>query len=424
MGGCSGTLVHPEIALFAAHCGGAFSVGFGTTGDDRVVVADYCNTSPDYPASGTDYAYCKLSQPVDDVPIVPILMGCDRDQLIVDAPVVLVGFGNTANGGGGFGTKRWIDGTVAGFPADGKMIGIFYEDPDTGICNGDSGGSAYLRLADGSWRMFGIASTVPGSCGGSSQHTPAWAAVAWIEEDSGIDISPCHDADGAWNPSAGCTGFPLDAEDGAGLTWAQGCGPGMQSGASATCGPAVGEPQDVVAPSIEIVAPLAGGYPGPQHVTAIEVAGSDDWGILDVSISIGGRVQATLEDMPYALPSVGFPEGTWEITATARDWSGNVAEAVPVVIEVGVDAAEGSGSTGAEESGGGAGTQADAEGSDGGGETGGSTGAGDETGAGASGDEDGCSCGARGRRGGFVGWALGLALFCRSRARRGGLTGP
>ena len=40
-----------------------------------------------------------------------------------------------------------------------------------------------VKKKDGTWRMFGIASTVPGSCGGSSQHIPAWAAVAWIEED-------------------------------------------------------------------------------------------------------------------------------------------------------------------------------------------------------------------------------------------------
>jgi hypothetical protein len=157
------------------------------------------------------------------VPIVPVLMGCERDQLPIDRPVVLVGFGNTSNSGGGFGTKRWIDGTIAGFPDDGRKVGVFYEDVTEGICNGDSGGSGFVQLDDGSWRLFGIASSVAGQCGGSSQHIPAYNAVAWVEEHSGIDITPCHDADGSWNPGEGCTAFPLDPNDGSGgpAAWAR-----------------------------------------------------------------------------------------------------------------------------------------------------------------------------------------------------------
>ncbi len=346
LGGCSGTLVHPEIVVYAAHCGSPNSVRFGVTGNDRTVATQYCAAAPEYPEVGYDYAYCRLAQPVDDVPFVPILMGCEHDELEIGRYVSLVGFGVTSNGGSGFGTKRWIEGTIAGFPADGRLIGIFYDDPSTGVCNGDSGGSAYIQLEDGSWRLFAITSTVPGSCGGSSQHVPASAAVAWIERHAGIDISPCHDADGTWNPSPGCTGFPLAPNDGDGLSWQTGCGPGPVSGPSQTCGPADGEPPDVEAPTIVIVTPTSGAVDGPLHTASIEVAAEDDWGVRDVTISIDGVDQATLETPPFVLPVVDFPNGTWEIGARARDWSGNVGDAEPVILQVGSAGGTDGGETG------------------------------------------------------------------------------
>lgn len=344
MSGCSGTLVHPEIVMYAAHCPNTGSIRFGTTGGERSVGTDYCRAAPEYPMLGFDYGYCRLSQPVNDVPYVPPMVGCERDQLPIGQRVILAGYGNTSNAGGGFGTKRWIEGDVAGFPDDGRKIGIFYDDPDTGICNGDSGGSAYVQLADGSWRVFGINSTVPGSCGGSSQHIPSWAAVEWIEEDSGIDITPCHDADGAWNPGPACDNLPMSPGDGSGLGWGSGCGPGMTSGPSTVCGAAFGEPQDETAPTLSFVTPAMGEHEGPMFDTPIEVMVDDDSGILDVTLRFADEQQAFFEAEPYALPSVVFPPGEWVIIATARDWSGNVSETA-VTIEVSDGAGGDSGST-------------------------------------------------------------------------------
>jgi len=335
MSGCSGTLVHPEIVIYAAHCPNTSTVRFGVDGDDRSVGTDYCMAAPDYPATGHDYRYCKLSQPVNDVPIAPVIMGCEIDQIPVGTTVYMVGFGSTSNQGGGFGTKRWVEAEIAGFPSDGKLIGLWYVDNDTGICSGDSGGSMYVELEDGSWRSVGITVTTAGPCGGSSQSVPIWADVAWVEQTSGVDITPCHDADGSWNPSADCTGFTTSPDDLSGLSWNTGCGPGPVSGASGVCGPPFGEPQDTTAPTIEIVTPTSGAYPGPLFNTAIEITASDDWGVLDVTLNFADETEVLTEE-PYSPDyTVNFPEGVWEITATARDWSGNTADAVPVTLEVG-----------------------------------------------------------------------------------------
>jgi hypothetical protein len=335
MEGCSGTLVHPEIVIYAAHCPNTNNVRFGVNGNNRSVPTDYCMAAPEYPETGYDYRYCKLSQPVNDVPIAPVIMGCEIDQVPAGTTVYMVGFGSTSNQGGGFGTKRWVEAEIAGYPSDGKLIGLWYADNDTGICSGDSGGSMYVELDDGSWRSVGITVTTAGPCGGSSQSVPIWAKVDWVEQTSGIDITPCHDADGSWNPSADCAGFTTSPDDLSGLSWNTGCGPGPVSGASSVCGPPYGDPQDTTAPTIEIITPVGGAYPGPLFNTPIEITASDDWGVLDVTLSFADETEV-LTDEPYSPDyTVSFPEGIWEITATARDWSGNTTDAVPVTLEVG-----------------------------------------------------------------------------------------
>ncbi len=54
--------------------------------------------------------------------------------------------------------------------------------------------------------------------------------MPWIEGGAGFDISPCHDADGTWNPDERCRASPLAPHDGSQTSesWA--------NGPSATCG--------------------------------------------------------------------------------------------------------------------------------------------------------------------------------------------
>lgn len=241
---CTGTLVHPELVVFAAHCmyfsetSPAF-VGFGETlfPSAREVPTQSCTMFPEWdpsPASdGFDVAFCVLAEPVLDVPIVPILMGCETEVLELDQEVTLVGYGETDTGP--LGTKHK---TMATLDWMGGETEINIGGDGVGSCSGDSGGPAYVRLADGSWRVFGINSRGSG-CGGVGVYGLIHGHVQWIEDTSGLDVTPCHDADGTWNPSDACTGFPLDPGLGT-SDWAAGCATPL-GGPSATCGDPIEE---------------------------------------------------------------------------------------------------------------------------------------------------------------------------------------
>jgi MYXO-CTERM domain-containing protein len=59
--------------------------------------------------------------------------------------------------------------------------------------------------------------------------------VPWLERTSGIDVTPCHNSDGTWNPSAACRGFPMNPETSNGA-WSTMCQSVTRSGLGATCG--------------------------------------------------------------------------------------------------------------------------------------------------------------------------------------------
>ena len=233
-GSCTGTLVHPEVVVYAAHCGASYSsVRFGEYafgGPGKVVPTQSCGTLPGGgPGNGRDLAYCVLDEPVDDVPIVPIAMGCELDQLQSGTPVTMVGFGNADNGP--YGIKREVTTVFGGYNAAGEA---FLGGGGKDTCQGDSGGPAFVQLDDGSWRIFGVTS-YGGACGGGGYDTVIAQGIDWLEEETGFDLTPCHDVDGTWNPGADCGGFAANPGDGGGA-WGGSCGDGELTGAAATCG--------------------------------------------------------------------------------------------------------------------------------------------------------------------------------------------
>lgn len=261
---CTGTLIHPDVILFAAHCmdpdsswATPGSVMFGESVDApirEVPVLD-CDMHPDWKTEGIDLAACTLAAPVRGLPIVPLLMGCEVDQLQPGRGVTIVGFGAATAiqdpegevHTDGAGTKRFTQQTVTDvLPNQNDVIMI---GPNTGGCFGDSGGPALVQLLDGTWRVFGAASTLHPDfgpdengeiCGLGTVYEIAYNHVDWLEAFSGHDVTPCHDADGTWHPTAGCLGFPFfPGVPEAG--WIDGCATTQVGTWSGTCGPPFGQ---------------------------------------------------------------------------------------------------------------------------------------------------------------------------------------
>jgi MYXO-CTERM domain-containing protein len=348
-GGCSATLVSPWMVITAAHCvgnvenPGSIELGESFGSPARELPVDYCRRGPDWDPNsnngvgGSDIAYCKLVSPVYDFPVTPIVFGCETEILTIGREVWIVGIGANAMNGSGFGTKRMGPSVIAFVDDDILDNGIGIGDTVHSACPGDSGGPAYVQYPDGSWHVFGVTSGGPEGCGNFPlSYTAMHPWVPWIEEDSGVDITPCHDVDGTWNPTGNCQGFEMDPFDDG--NWDEMC-LGEVSPPSGTCGDAFDAVPDTEAPTVTITAPANETIydTAPASVNLSFTADDGDgWGVRFVRVSINGDVQdAELREPPFEL-SAQFPQGGYEIVAIAEDFAGNLGESE--VLRIAVDA--------------------------------------------------------------------------------------
>jgi hypothetical protein len=330
---CSGTLVHPELVVFASHCMDPWGnanpdyIYFGEQAGAPGFAADIDDCGAmywDWQAKD-DWAWCRLDEPVN-LPVTPILYGCETDVLEAGTEIVTAAWGMPE-----LGLKTWgrtpiekVTGTTVVF-GDGQQVGN---------CGGDSGSSGLLQLEDGSWRAFSIASILNENSGECGSITSARLdqAVPWLEEQSGLDLTPCHDVDGTWNPGPGCTQFFAGDEAGAG-EWSNWCEGTPVSGPSTTCGAAM---PDDAAPFVELVAPYDGKeFPEGPVVVPIEfdVDDPDGTGVTRVRLTVEGLdVEVTDDAAPWALDSIELPEGTWTLRLVGEDWAGNLGEDTAQVI--------------------------------------------------------------------------------------------
>ena len=346
-GACSGTLVHPEVVIYAGHCGTGYdSVQFGEVGETpaRSVDTAGCFTQNGV-GDGHDFAVCRLAEPVTDIPIVPILMGCEvGTALQPGATVTLIGFGEANNGP--YGHKRETTSQIVEFD-HGEIFIMNDKAQDT--CYGDSGGPVMIQLDDGSWRVFGITSYgVDTMCGTGTWYSMMHNGIDWFEAMTGVDITPCNTPDGTWDPGPDCGGFPLDPGAPAG-TWATGCqADAAVSAPSSTCGPAFGGRADLEAPLVAIQSPKQGQTYKTVNTLPLTIAATardgvdqaEGWGIEQVSLVINGQdvPKSVLHVPPYTW-DIKLPMGAFLISARAVDNSGNEALAT-VAIGVNTDPPE------------------------------------------------------------------------------------
>lgn len=369
---CTGSLVHPEIVLTAAHCndgilGAAFTEDLKSLSEEgsRLHKIEYCTSHPGWEGASSlsenvDLAFCKLAKPVNDVPPTPVLMGCEADWVMDSGPstVMAVGYGKNVASEEAAGVKYEAEITFNGISSTGEIL---VGEPGKGICHGDSGGPAYVKLPedkfgkDAGWRVIGVTSygavtKEKKECIGTGAYCTMHTFVEFVEKESGIDITPCTDAKGEWKPGKDCKGAPLDPYAASG-SWPNSCEHAPGGGWIASCGEPFtpdeegedgggdvdgdkSKEKDTNAPKVSISSPEDGDQFSQGKSIKVKVDAKDDVEVAKVILLVDDKEQKADKKKPYSWKLKDLEPGEHELVAKAVDAAGNEAESETVTIRV------------------------------------------------------------------------------------------
>lgn len=182
-GFCSGTLVTPKIVLTAYHCIGSgstpsFDVYFGTRDGDSAGTYIRAVHQARFPNGGPGQGDLAMLTLQSAGPAAPIPVNSRDLAAYVNQPIRIVGFGVTAENGGGGGTKRKA--TARLLRVD--EVDMFASNVPSGTCYGDSGGPNFMTI-DGVEHLIGATSYGTAECGtGEDASARTDYGYAWIQQ--------------------------------------------------------------------------------------------------------------------------------------------------------------------------------------------------------------------------------------------------